>query len=266
MLKVRVIPTLLWKNLGLVKGIAFDSWRRVGAVLPSVRVYNMRDVDELIVVDISANREARAPDHDSVSEFSSHCLVPLTVGGGITELNQVARLLHSGADKVSINSAAFADPELIERAADRFGTQCIVASIDVRRMPDGSVSCWSHSGTKDTGRDPVQWASELVSRGAGEILLTSIDRDGTMKGYDLPLIESVAGAVAIPIIASGGAGSYGDMIAAVREAGASAVAAASMFHFTEQTPAEAKRVMSLAGIQVRENYLGASPPPQAYAR
>lgn len=256
MLKVRVIPTLLWKNLGLVKGVGFDSWRRVGAVLPAIKVYNMRDVDELIVVDITATGEKRAPDHETVADFSSHCFVPLTVGGGITDVEQIAQLLRAGADKVAINSAAFDDPALVTAAAGRFGAQCVVASIDVKQREGGRAACASHSGTVDTEREPVAWARELADRGAGEILLTSVDRDGTMSGYDLELISQVSAAVSIPVIASGGAGTYDHMVEAVR-AGASAVAAASMFHFTEQTPAGAKDALDRAGIPVRRNFVAA---------
>lgn len=256
MLKVRVIPTLLWKNFGLVKGIGFDSWRRVGPVLPAVKVYNSRDVDELILVDITACQEGHAPDHVSVSDFSDECAVPFTVGGGVTNLEQIVSLLHAGADKISINTAAYTDTTLIETAANRFGAQCVVASIDALRFDDGRYSCYSHSGKVDTGKDPVEWAKELAGRGAGEILLTSIERDGTMLGYDLNLVERVAKAVDIPVIASGGAGNYQHMIDAVKKAGASAVAAASIFHFTEQTPACAKEAMQAAGIPVRKNFIG----------
>ncbi|MGY2196677.1 imidazole glycerol phosphate synthase subunit HisF [Pseudomonas gingeri] len=256
MLKVRVIPTLLWKGLGLVKGAGFDSWRRVGPVLPAIKVYNARDVDELILVDITATQEGELPDHDSVNDYSEECAVPLTVGGGITSVEQVLALLHSGADKIAINSAAYVNPGLIEAAAARFGAQCVVASIDARRMDDGSYRCFSHAGTRDTGREVEEWARELAARGAGEILLTSIDRDGTMEGYDLPLVERIARAVDIPLIASGGAGSYQHMIDAVQQAGASAVAAASIFHFTELTPAGAKSAMQAAGIPVRRNFVG----------
>jgi len=255
MLKVRVIPTLLWKDVGLVKGIGFDSWRRVGPVLPAIKVYNAREVDELILVDITASDEQRSPDHESVSDLADECFVPLTVGGGITTLPQIVALLHAGADKVSLNSALFADPDLVDGAAQRFGAQCIVASVDVRRSADGCVVL-SHAGACVTGREPVAWCRELADRGAGEILLTSVDRDGTMTGYDLDLIARVAGAVHVPVIASGGAGSYDDMIAAVTQAGASAVAAASIFHFTEQTPAGAKAAMAAAGIPVRRSYTG----------
>jgi cyclase len=255
-LKVRVIPTLLWKGLGLVKGAGFDSWRRVGPVLPAIKVYNARDVDELILVDITATQEGELPDHDSVNDYSEECAVPLTVGGGITSVEQVLALLHSGADKIAINSAAYTHHELIEAAASRFGAQCVVASIDVRRMDDGSYRCFSHAGTQDTGREVEHWARELAARGAGEILLTSIERDGTMDGYDLALVEKITRAVEIPVIASGGAGSYQHMIDVVQKAGASAVAAASIFHFTELTPAGAKAAMQAAGIPVRRNFLG----------
>jgi imidazole glycerol-phosphate synthase subunit HisF len=254
-LKVRVIPTLLWKNFGLVKGVRFNSWRRVGSVLPAIKVYNSRDVDELILVDITASQSANAPDEESVADFSDECSVPLTVGGGITMLQQIVGLLRAGADKISINSAAFERPELINEASARFGAQCIVASVDARLHGNGAYSVYSHSGTRDTGRDPIVWARELASRGAGEILLTSIDRDGTMEGYDLDLVERVVRAVDVPVIASGGAGSYQHMIQVVKEAGASAVAAASIFHFTEQTPAGAKQALREAGIPVRANFV-----------
>ncbi len=255
MLKVRVIPTLLWRDFGLVKGIGFDSWRRVGPVVPALKVYHSRDVDELILVDITASQNQTHPDHESVSDFSDECSVPLTVGGGITELNQIVHLLKAGADKVSVNTSAFSNPDLIDSSAARFGAQCVVASVDVKRLPDGSCRCFSHAGTRDTGRTPVEWARELAARGAGEILLTSIERDGTMTGYDIPLIAEVAAAVDIPVIASGGAGNYQHMVAAIREGGASAVAAASIFHFTEQTPAGAKQALHAAGIPVRQNFL-----------
>ena len=252
MLKVRVIPTLLWKDFGLVKGVSFDSWRRVGPVLPAIKVYNSREVDELILVDIMASRKGHSPDQDSLNDFADECFVPLTVGGGITSLSQIVSLLHSGADKISLNSALFDNPNLVNEAAYQFGVQCIVASIDVHRLDDRFI-CLSHSGTRISQCEPVAWAKELADRGAGEILLTSIDRDGTMQGYDLQLIEMVASAINIPVIASGGAGNYQHMIDAVKQAGASAVAAASIFHFTEQTPSGAKSAMSAAGIPVRQS-------------
>lgn len=254
MLKTRVIPTLLWKGFGLVKGVAFDSWRRVGAVLPAIKVYNARDVDELILLDILATQEGRSPDHDAIGDMSEECSVPLTVGGGVCQLQHFVDLLRAGADKVSLNSAAFRHPGLIDEAARRFGSQCIVASIDARLMADGTHVVFSHSATQSTGADPVSWARDLARRGAGEILLTSIDRDGTMRGYDLALVEKVVSAVDIPVIASGGAGNYQHMVEAIKQSGASAVAAASMFHFTEQTPAGAKQALRIAGIPVRGSF------------
>jgi len=251
MLKIRVIPTLLWKNVGLVKGVQFNSWRRVGTVLPAIKVYNTRDVDELILVDIAATPEKHIPDYESIREFAAECFMPLTVGGGIVELQQIRDLLYAGADKVAINTAAYAHPELIVTASQRFGAQCIVVSIDVKRKPDGSYECYSHCGTQPTGRDPIAWAREMGSCGAGEILLTSIDRDGTMEGYDLDLIRRVTDAVDIPVIASGGAGNYQHMLEALTIGKASALAAASIFHFTEQTPLEAKRFLALNDIPVR---------------
>jgi len=255
MLKARVIPTLLWKQFGLVKGIGFDSWRRVGPVLPAIRVYNQREVDELVLVDILAQGSGDAPDFESIEEFGQDCFVPLTVGGGITHIDQVQRLLRAGADKVCINTAAYANPGLATQIASRFGAQCVVASIDVR-AEDGGWRCYSHSGSRAQEREVLAWARELEDRGAGEILLTSIDRDGTMEGYDLALIEKVVSGVGIPVIASGGAGSYTHMVQAVTQAGASAVAAASIFHFTELTPAGAKQALAAAGVPVRESYAG----------
>lgn len=255
MLKVRVIPTLLWKQFGLVKGVAFDSWRRVGPVLPAVKVYNQREVDELALLDIVAHLCSDDPDFESIAEFGQDCFVPLTVGGGVTHIDQVQRLLRAGADKVAVNTAAYARPNFINEIANRHGAQCVVASVDVR-IQDGAWRCFSHAGVQSTGRDVVAWVRELESRGAGEILITSIERDGTMQGYDLSLIEAVANSVKIPVIASGGAGNYQHMVEAVTQAGASAVAAASIFHFTEHTPAGAKAALAAAGVHVRQPFTG----------
>jgi cyclase len=235
--------------------VGFNSWRRVGTVLPALKVYNARDVDELVLVDITASQEEHPPDHEAVADYADACYVPLTVGGGIGNLQQIVDLLHAGADKISINSAAFSNPALIGQAAGRFGSQCVVASIDARCREDGSYSVFSHAGTRDTHRDPRSWAQEVADRGAGEILLTSIDRDGTMQGYDLKLVEQITSCVDIPIIASGGAGNYQHMVEVIQQAGASAVAAASIFHFTEQTPASAKQALHMAGIPVRQNFV-----------
>lgn len=255
MLKTRIIPTLLWKQYGLVKGVGFDSWRRVGPVLPAIKVYNQRDVDELILVDILANQGGGELDLDSINDFGQECFVPFTVGGGINNVAQVQQLLRAGADKVCINSANFSNSSLITEVAKKHGTQSVIASIDAKQNADQrNWICFSHSGKVNTSHDVANWAKELESRGAGEILITSIDQDGTLNGYDLGLIEAVVNAVNIPVIASGGAGNYQDMINAVKIAGASAVAAASMFHFTEQTPAGAKKAMEQAGITVRQPF------------
>jgi cyclase len=258
MLKVRVIPTLLWKHFGLVKGVGFDGWRRVGPVMPAVKVYNQREVDELVLVDIVAHLSTDDPDFESIDEFGQDCFVPLTVGGGITRIDQVQRLLRAGADKVSLNTSSYTRPELVTEIAQRHGAQCVVASIDVRAKTDDAWMCFSHAGQQATGREVREWARELESRGAGEILLTSIERDGTFQGYDLALIEAVVSAVKIPVIASGGAGNYQHMVDAVTQAGASAVAAASMFHYTEQTPAGAKAALAAAGVPVRKAFVGSA--------
>lgn len=250
MLKVRVVPTLLWKGVGLVKGVGFDSWRRVGTVLPAIKVYNARDVDELILLDISATPEGREPDYDSIEEFSAECFVPLTVGGGVREIGDITKLLRVGADKITINTAAYESPELVQQAARRFGSQCIVVAIDVHRLQDDRRECYSHCGTRPTGRKPAEWARQVEALGAGEILLTSIERDGTMNGYDLDVIRQVASSVGIPVIASGGAGNYEHLHECI-SSGASAVAAASMFHFTEQTPLAAKQYLAAQGVPVR---------------
>jgi imidazole glycerol-phosphate synthase subunit HisF len=251
LLKVRIIPTLLWKSVGLVKGIGFDSWRRVGTVMPAIKVYNMREVDELIILDIIATQEKRDPDYYSINEFSAECFVPLTVGGGVNNLDQIRKLLMSGADKVCINSASYAQPNLIRESSKHFGSQCIVASIDTRKIADGNYECFSHCGSRSTGKEVCEWAKRVEEFGAGEILITSVERDGTMEGYDLDLINKVTNAVNIPVIASGGAGNYQDMFKAISSAKASAVAAASIFHFTQQTPLEAKIYLASKDIPVR---------------
>jgi len=251
MLRIRIMPTLLYKDVGLVKGISFDSWRRVGSVMQAVKVYNMRDVDELVFLDITATRDARSPDFALVDDIADECQMPLTVGGGVRTVEDVRALLQVGADKVAINTAAVGRPELIRETADRFGSQCVVVSIDATRHADGRYEVHTHSGATPTGIDPVTLARKAESLGAGEILLTSIDRDGTMTGFDIELVRSVCEAVSIPVIASGGAGSYEHMQQVLGAGMASAVAAASIFHFTEQTPREAKQYLRAQGFSVR---------------
>ena len=251
MLKTRIMPTLLYKDLGLVKGVRFDSWRRVGSAMQSVKVYNMREVDELVFLDITATRDGREPDYELVDDLADECFMPLTVGGGVRAVEHFERLLKVGADKVAVNTVLNERPDVIGEAAATFGSQCVIASIDARRSGDGGHEAVTRSGTRPTGRDAVALAVEAQERGAGEILLTSLDRDGTMEGYDLDLTRAVAAAVTIPVIASGGAGEYEHMADALLLAGASSVAAASMFHFTEQTPLEAKHYLRTRGVAVR---------------
>jgi imidazole glycerol-phosphate synthase subunit HisF len=229
MLKIRVIPTLLHKSWGLVKGVRFDSLRAVGSPMQAIKVYNLRNVDELVFLDVTATAEQRGPDFDLIDELADECFMPLAVGGGIRNLDDVRRLLAVGA------------------ASDRFGAQCVVVSIDTKR--DGSV--WTHSGSFPTGRDAVEVAREMERLGAGELLVQSVDDDGVMAGYDVETIARVSAAVSIPVIASGGAGNFAHMIEVIAAGGASAVAAASIFHFTEQTPMEAKQALGAAGYPVR---------------
>ena len=250
MLKIRVMPTMLYKDYGLVKGKGFDSWRRTGSLMQTVKVYNMREVDELVFVDIAATAEGREPDYALIDDFADDCFMPLTVGGGVRTLEQVGRLLAVGADKVAINSAAVATPELIGQIAKRYGAQCCVVSIDFHRV-GGKPEVVTQSGRKPTGLDPAAFAQECAERGAGEILLTSIERDGNFQGYDIEATRAVSDAVKIPVIASGGCGNYEHMARVLKDGKASAVAAASIFHFTEQTPLEAKKYLHQQGFMVR---------------
>jgi cyclase len=244
MLKVRVIPTLLWKGVGLVKGVGFDSWRRIGTLMPAIKVYNTRQVDELILLDITATRENHPPDYEIISEISAECFVPLTVGGGVKSIEGINNLLRSGADKVCINSSAYSSQKLISDAAQYFGSQCIVVSVDAKKFQNGTYECLSHCGTLRTKKEVKSWVKEIEELGAGEILITSVEKDGSMQGYDIDLIKIATDNVRIPVIASGGAGNYFHMYEAIALAHASAVAASSMFHFTEQTPIEAKRFLA----------------------
>lgn len=251
MLKTRIMPTLLYKDFELVKGVRFDSWRCVGSLLQAIRVYEMREVDELIFLDITSTLEDREPDFELVDDFADECFMPLTIGGGIRNIDDVQRLLEVGADKISINTQAVYSPDLIYAVAKKFGSQCVVVSIDVKKQDKGAYEVYTHSGTKPAGIDPVYMAKRSEDLGAGEILLTSIDRDGTMSGYDIELTKQVCAEVSIPVIASGGAGNYEHMLEVLDRGKASAVAAASIFHFTHQTPIEAKNYLRERGIHVR---------------
>lgn len=251
MLKIRVMPTLLYKDVELVKGVGFDSWRRVGAVMQAVKVYNLREVDELVFLDIEATRRGRPPDFALVDEIADECFMPLTVGGGVRSVEDVRGLLQVGADKVAMNTAVVESPGLVRQVADRFGSQCVVVSIDARRLPDGRYEAFIRSGTVPTGLDPVTLAGRAQSLGAGEILLTSVERDGTMEGYDIELTRRVSEAVSVPVIASGGAGKPEHFAEVLRGGKAAAVAAASCYHFTELTPREVKNYLREQGFAVR---------------
>lgn len=247
MLAHRIIPTILSKNLKLVKGQAFSSDRICGHALQASRIHSARGVDELILLDVAATPENREPDYAMVEALSEKCFIPLGVGGGIRTMKHIKSLLNAGADKVIIGTASIEDPEFIRRATDHYGSQAITIAVDVKH---GRV--FSNCGKVPTTLDPVEWANTCERLGAGEIMLTAIERDGTMAGYDIPLIQSVSQAVSIPVVASGGAGTYEHLYQAIH-AGASAVAAASIFLFTDSTPAEAARFLQNRGLEVRIN-------------
>lgn len=252
MLKTRVIPLVLLKDGEMaVKSVQFGWLRPINHPINSVRVYNARDVDELIFLDISATRENRRPLFDLIALILDECFMPLTVGGGVRSIEDIHDLLKIGADKVAINTHAVSDPSLVPRGAKEFGSQCIVVSIDVKKTTKNDYEVFTRCGAKPTGLNPVEWAKEMESRGAGEILVNSIDRDGTEKGYDIPLIRSVADAVNVPVIAAGGAGALDDFVKAVKEGHASAVAASSIFLFTDVTPNNVKEYMKKNGINTR---------------
>jgi cyclase len=250
MLKIRIIPTLLFKDVGLVKGVQFDSWRRTGTAMQAIKVYNLREVDEIIFVDITASKEGRTPDFSTVDELADECFMPMTVGGGIRTLEDARRMVEVGADKISINSALIDQPHIVESIARKYGSQFVVASIDVRRI-DGQYIVHTHAGSRPISVPLLDLVRQVEDLGAGEILLTSIDRDGTMQGYDIELTGMVSSATRLPVIASGGAGSYEHMAEVLRQTSVTAVAAASIFHFTEQTPLEAKRYLKAQGFAVR---------------
>ncbi len=251
--KIRIIPTLLLEGQRLVKTVRFGARRDVGDPVKAPMVYDAQLADELIYLDITATVEGRGVDRlvEAVSRVAGECFMPLTAGGGIRTVADIRRLLRAGADKVAINTAAVEQPELLREAAQTFGRQCIVLSIDVRRTEHGRYEVYTQGGRRATGLDPVEWARRGVDAGAGEVFLTAIDRDGTFAGYDLELIQHVARAVAVPVIASGGAGKMRDLVAAVKEGQASAVAAASLFHFRDLSPIKVKAGLKRAGLPVR---------------
>ena len=253
MLATRIIPCLDVSNGRVVKGINFVDLVDAGDPVEQARVYNDAGADELCFLDITATHEGRDTIYDVVRRTAAMCFMPVTVGGGVRSVDDFRTLLLAGADKVSVNSSAVKDPDLLGRAASRFGQQCVVLAIDARRRPDGGFEVFTHGGRTPTGIDAVAWARDAASRGAGEILLTSMDGDGTKDGYDLELTRAVSDAVDIPVIASGGAGNADHMADAVIDGHASAVLAASIFHFGVLTVDEVKAVMQDRGIAVRRN-------------
>jgi cyclase len=251
MLKTRIIPCLDVADGRVVKGVNFVNLRDAGDPVEAARAYDAAGADEICFLDIHATHENRGTMHDLVRRTAEQCFIPLTVGGGVRSPDDVRALLLAGADKVSFNSAAVADPEVVARAARRFGSQCIVVAIDARTASPGKWEIFTHGGRRPTGIDAVAFARLMQAKGAGEILLTSMDRDGTRAGYNLALTRAVADAVSVPVIASGGVGTLDDLVAGVTEGHASAVLAASIFHFGSHTIAEAKAHMAAAGIPMR---------------
>ena len=251
MLNARVIPCLDVHDGRVVKGVNFVNLVDAGDPVEQAKIYDAAGADELCFLDITASHEGRDAIYDVIAEVADHCFMPLTVGGGVRQVEDFRKMLLSGADKVSVNSSAVSDPDLLSRAADKFGSQCVVLAIDARLNDDGIFEVFTHGGRKATGIDAVAWAAEGAKRGAGEILLTSMRGDGTKDGFDLPLTRAVSDAVSIPVIASGGAGKPEDFATAVTEGHASAVLAASVFHFGQMTIDQAKAAMQEAGVPVR---------------
>ena len=251
MLKLRLIPCLDVKDGRVVKGVQFVNLVDAGDPVEQARIYDAEGADELCFLDITASSDNRDILLDVVRATAERCFMPLTVGGGVRELADIRALLLAGADKVSINSAAVARPEFVAEAAEKFGSQCIVAAIDAKMAPSGRYEIYTHGGRRETGIDAVEHARKLVGFGAGEVLLTSMDRDGVKSGYDLALTRAVADAVPVPVITSGGVGNVQDLVDGVTKGHASAVLAASIFHFGEVGVAEAKAALATAGIPTR---------------
>jgi cyclase len=251
MLKVRIIPCLDVKDGRVVKGVQFLDLVDAGDPVEAARAYDAAGADELCFLDITASHEARGILLDVVQRTAQECFMPLTVGGGVRSVADIRNLLRAGADKVSINTAAVNDRNFVREAAEKFGDQCIVVAIDAKKVSGDRWEIFTHGGRKATGLDAISFAREVASLGAGELLVTSMDRDGTRSGYDLALVRNIADAVRVPVVASGGVGGLDDLVAGVREGHASAVLAASIFHFGQHSVGEAKRYMAAAGLSVR---------------
>ena len=252
MLKVRIIPCLDVKDGRVVTGVQFESLRDAGDPVEQARIYDAAGADELTFLDITASHENRDTILDVVARTAEQCFMPLTVGGGVRTIEDIRRLLLAGADKVGINSAAVTRPEFVKEAAEKYGDQCIVVSIDSRQTAPGKWEVFTHGGRKGTGLDTLDWARRMARSGAGELLITSMDRDGTKSGFDLELTSAFSDAVPVPVVASGGVGTLDDLLDGVTKGGASAVLAASIFHFGEFTIAQAKEHLARAGVPVRQ--------------
>jgi imidazole glycerol-phosphate synthase subunit HisF len=250
-LKRRVIPCLDVKDGRTVKGVGFVNLKDAGDPVELARRYDAEGADELAFLDITASVEGRGTLLEIVQRTSAECFMPLTVGGGVSSVEDVRKLLLAGADKVSINTAAVREPELIRRAAEKFGSQCITVAIDAKQVASSRWEVFTHGGRTATGLDAVEWARRATELGAGEILLTSMDRDGSQSGYDLALTRRVVEAVPVPVIASGGAGGLPHIVEVLAETGVSAVLAASIFHYGRHSIGEAKRAIAEAGIPIR---------------
>jgi imidazole glycerol-phosphate synthase subunit HisF len=251
MLSKRIIPCLDVKDGRVVKGVNFVNLRDAGDPVEIAKKYSEEGADEICFLDITASHEERDTMIDVVERTAGEVFVPLTVGGGVRTLEDIRQLLMAGADKVSINTAAVKDPDFVRKAAERFGSQCIVVAIDARGVSEGKWEVYTHGGRKPTGIDALEWARRMESNGAGEILLTSMDKDGTKSGYDIPLTKAVSRAVSIPVIASGGAGSLEHLSDGVKQGEADAVLVASIFHYGEHSIIDAKKFMNSKGISVR---------------
>ena len=251
MLTVRIIPCLDVKDGRVVKGVNFLDLVDAGDPVEQAKIYDKEGADELTFLDITASSENRDTILDVVSRTAEQCFMPLTVGGGVRSEKDIRNLLLAGADKVSINTAAVQRPLFVQEAANKFGSQCIVVAIDAKRVDGGDFQVFTHGGRKSTGINAVAWAKQMVDYGAGEILLTSMDRDGTKKGFDIPLTKLIASSISVPLVASGGVGSLDHFSEGVIEGGASAVLAASVFHFGQVRISDVKANMSALGLPVR---------------
>jgi len=251
MLKARIIPCLDVKDGRVVKGVNFVDLRDAGDPVEQARVYDAAGADELCFLDITASSENRDTIFEVVSGAAEQCFMPLTVGGGVRTTNDIRKLLLAGADKVSINTAAVDRPEFVAEASERFGAQCIVVAIDAKSVGEGRWEIFTHGGRKPTGIDAVEWAKKMVENGAGEILLTSMDRDGTGVGFDIALLRAITDVIPVPVIASGGVGKLDHLVEGVRDGHATGVLAATIFHFGEYSIQQAKAHMVKAGVPMR---------------